>query len=254
MTAFDTIVRGGRVATAADVVTCDIGIKDGRVAALAERLEDAGRIIDAAGKTVTPGGVDGHCHLDQPSTDGTVAADDFLTGTRSAAAGGTTTVIPFALQMRGHSLHEAIEDYHGRAQGKALVDYAFHLIVTDPTPQVTGQELPALIQDGYSSFKIYMTYDDLMLNDGQILDVLAVARRHQGIVMIHAENSDCIGWLTERLEEAGKTEPRYHATSRPRPVEREATHRAITLAELLDVPILIVHVSAREAVREIQRA
>ena len=254
MTAFDLIVRGGRVATAADVTTCDIGIKDGRVTALAERLEDTGHIIDAAGKTVTPGGVDGHCHLDQPSTDGSVAADDFLGGTRSAAAGGTTTVIPFALQMRGHSLHEAVEDYHQRAKGKALVDYAFHLIVTDPTPQVCGQELPALIQDGYSSFKIYMTYDDLMLNDGQILDVLAVARRHQGIVMVHAENSDCIGWLTERLEEAGKTEPRHHATSRPRPVEREATHRAITLAELLDVPILIVHVSAREAVHEIQRA
>jgi dihydropyrimidinase len=254
MSAFDLIVRGGRVATAADVSICDIGIKDGRIVALAERLEDADRVIDAVGKTVTPGGVDSHCHLDQPSTDGSVAADDFLTGTRSAAAGGTTTVIPFALQMRGHSLHEALEDYHQRAKGKALVDYAFHLIVTDPTPQVTGQELPALIQDGYSSFKIYMTYDDLMLNDGQILDVLSVARRHQGIVMIHAENSDCIGWLTDRLEEAGKTEPRYHATSRPRPVEREATHRAITLAELLDVPILIVHVSAREAVREIQRA
>ena len=254
MTAFDVIVRGGRVATAAAVTTCDIGIKDGRVAALAERLEDAGRVIDAAGKTVTPGGVDGHCHLDQPSTDGSVAADDFLTGTRSAAAGGTTTVIPFALQMRGHSLHEAIEDYHQRAQGKALIDYAFHLIVTDPTPQVCGQELPALIQDGYSSFKVYMTYDDLKLDDRQILDVLSVARRNQGMVMIHAENSDCIGWLTDRLEEAGKIAPRYHATSRPRPVEREATHRAITLAELLDVPVLIVHVSAREAVREIRRA
>jgi len=254
MSAFDLIVRGGRVATAADVSICDIGIKDGRIVALAERLEDADRVIDAVGKTVTPGGVDSHCHLDQPSTDGSVAADDFLTGTRSAAAGGTTTVIPFALQMRGHSLHESVEDYHQRAKGKALVDYAFHLIVTDPTSQVCGQELPALIQDGYSSFKIYMTYDDLMLNDRQILDVLAVARRHQGIVMIHAENSDCIGWLTDRLEEAGKIEPRYHATSRPRPVEREATHRAITLAELLDVPILIVHVSAREAVREIQRA
>lgn len=254
MSAFDLIVQGGRVATAADVTTCDIGIKDGRISALAERLEDAGRIIDAAGKTVTPGGVDGHCHLDQPTTDGSVAADDFVSGTRSAAAGGTTTVIPFALQIRGHSLHEAIEDYHQRATGKALIDYAFHLIVTDPTAQVCGQELPALIQDGYSSFKIYMTYDDMKLDDRQILDVLSVARRHQGMVMIHAENSDCIGWLTDRLEEAGKIEPRYHATSRPRPVEREATHRAITLAELLDVPVLIVHVSAREAVQEIQRA
>ena len=254
MSQFDLIIRGGRVATAADVVTCDIGVKDGRITALAERLEGGGRVIDAAGRIVTPGGVDGHCHLDQPSMDGSVSADDFCTGTRSAAAGGTTTVIPFALQMRGHSLNEAVEDYHRRAEGKALIDYAFHLIVTDPTPQVCGQELPALIQDGYSSFKIYMTYDDMKLNDRQILDVLSVARRHQGMVMIHAENSDCIAWLTDRLEEAGKIEPRYHATSRPRPVEREATHRAITLAELLDVPVLIVHVSAREAAREIQRA
>ena len=156
--------------------------------------------------------------------------------------------------MRGHSLREAIEDYHRRAKGKAVIDYAFHTIVTDPTPQVYGQELPSLIEDGYSSFKVYMTYDDLKLNDRQILDVLAVARRHRGMVMIHAENTDCIAWLTDRLEEAGKTAPRYHATSRPRPVEREATHRAITLAEVLDVPVLIVHVSAREAAWEIRRA
>ena len=254
MTAFDLVVRGGRVATAADVAVCDIGVKNGRIVALADRIEDARVVIDAAGRTVTPGGVDGHCHLDQPSTDGSMCADDFFTGTRSAAAGGTTTVIPFALQMRGHSLREAIEDYHRRAKGKAVIDYAFHTIVTDPTPQVYGQELPSLIEDGYSSFKVYMTYDDLKLNDRQILDVLAVARRHRGMVMIHAENTDCIAWLTDRLEEAGKTAPRYHATSRPRPVEREATHRAITLAEVLDVPVLIVHVSAREAAWEIRRA
>ena len=254
MTAFDLIVRGGRVATAADVATCDIGVKDGRIVTLADRLEDARVVIDAAGRTVTPGGVDSHCHLDQPTTDGSVSADDFFTGTRSAAAGGTTTVIPFARQMRGHSLREAIEDYHGRAKGKAVIDYAFHTIVTDPTPQVYGQELPSLIENGYSSFKVYMTYDDLKLNDRQILDVLAVARRHRGMVMIHAENTDCITWLTDLLEEAGKTAPRYHATSRPRPVEREATHRAITLAEVLDVPVLIVHVSAREAAWEIRRA
>ena len=254
MSQFDLIVRGGRVATAADVMHCDIGIKDGRVVSLAESLEGAERVIDASGSTVTPGGVDGHCHLDQPSMDGTVCADDFTSGTRSAAAGGTTTVIPFALQMRGHSLKEAVEDYHRRSDGKALIDYAFHLIVTDATAQVCGQELPALLQAGYSSFKIYMTYDDMMLADGQILDVLSVARRHRGMVMIHAEGNECIAWLTDKLEQAGKTAPRYHATSRPQPVEREATHRAITLAELTDVPLLIVHVSAREAVQEIRRA
>ncbi len=254
MSEFDLIVRGGRVATAADVVNCDIGVRDGRIAALADRLDGAGRVIDAAGRTVTPGGVDGHCHLDQPSLDGSVCADDFFSGTRSAAAGGTTTVIPFALQMRGQTLKAALEDYHARANGRAVVDYAFHLIVTDPTPQVCGQELPALIRSGYSSFKIYMTYDDLKLNDRQILDVLATARRSQAMAMVHAENSDCIAWLTDRLEEAGKIEPRYHADSRPRPVEREATHRAIALSELLDVPILVVHVSAREAAHEIRRA
>lgn len=254
MSQFDLIVKGGRVATAADVMHCDIGIKDGRVVSLAESLEGAERVIDASGSTVTPGGVDGHCHLDQPSMDGTVCADDFTSGTRSAAAGGTTTVIPFALQIRGHSLKEAVEDYHRRSDGKALIDYAFHLIVTDATAQVCGQELPALLQAGYSSFKIYMTYDDMMLADGQILDVLSVARRHRGMVMIHAEGNECIAWLTDKLEQAGKTAPRYHATSRPQPVEREATHRAITLAELTDVPLLIVHVSAREAVQEIRRA
>ena len=254
MSEFDVIVRGGRVATAADVVECDIGIRDGRIAALANGLEGAGRVIDATGRTVTPGGVDAHCHLDQRSLDGSVCADDFYSGTRSAAAGGTTTVIPFAIQFRGESLRWAVDDYRRRADGRAVVDYAFHLIVTDPNPQVCGQELPALVRDGYSSLKIYMTYDDLKLDDGQILDVLDAARRTGGMVMVHAENAECIGWLTDRLEEAGRIGPRYHATSRPRPVEREATHRAISLSEILDVPILLVHVSAREAVWEIRRA
>lgn len=254
MPTYDVIVKGGRVATAADVIRCDIGIKGGRIVALAEQLSGAGRVIDAAGRTVTPGGVDSHCHIDQPSVDGTVCADDFASGTRSAAAGGTTTVIPFALQMRGMTLRAAIDDYRARAQGKAVVDYAFHLIVTDPTPQALGQDLPALMREGYTSFKVYMTYDALKVGDSQILDLLAVARREQGMVMIHAENTECITWLTERLERAGRTEPRNHATSRPRPVEREATHRAITLSEVVDAPILLVHVSARDAVWEIQRA
>lgn len=254
MAEYDLVIRGGTVATAGDVVTADIGVRDGRVVALGEELGAGESEIDAAGKVVTPGGIDSHCHLDQPMSDGSVMADDFESGTISAAFGGTTTVIPFACQAKGQSLRAGVEDYHGRAEGKAVIDYAFHLILTDPTDQVLGQELPALIKDGYTSFKIYMTYDDLKLNDREILDVLGVARREGAMTMIHAENSDCIAWLTEQLEAAGHTAPKYHAESRPPPVEREATHRAATLAEIADTPVLIVHVSGAEAIDQIRAA
>ncbi len=251
----DLVVRNGKVVTATDIMQCDIGIRDGQIVALSQRLDTENlAVIEADGRWVTPGGVDAHCHLDQPSTDGSKAADDFFTGTRSALAGGTTTVIPFAFQFRGQSLDAAVTDYHKRAEGKAISDYSFHLIVTDPTPDVIQREIPEMIRNGYPSFKMYMTYESMKLNDRQILEVLSVAREHQGMAMIHAENSDCIGWLTDQLEKAGKTEPFYHAASRPSPVEREATHRAVTLSELVDVPILIVHVSSREAVEEIRRA
>ncbi|WP_233837119.1 dihydropyrimidinase [Paraburkholderia sp. ZP32-5] len=251
---FDTVIRNARVVTAADIFTSDIGIRDGRIVALGLDLDAGAREIDAAGRHVTPGGVDSHVHFDQPTGDGSIMADDFLSGTTSAACGGTTTVIPFACQQKGHTLREAIDDYHRRAGNKPVIDYAFHLIVTDPTPQILKEELPALIAEGYTSFKIYMTYDALKLSDREILDTLLVARNEGAMVMIHAENADCIAWLTEKLLEAGHTAPRYHATSRPMLVEREATHRAISLAEVVDVPILIVHVSGREAVEQIRWA
>ncbi|MGI4778973.1 MAG: dihydropyrimidinase [Janthinobacterium lividum] len=254
MTDFDLVVRNARVVTASDTFDCDIGIARGRIAQLGRALGPGAREIDAAGRTVTPGGVDAHCHLDQPMPPPARNADDFDSGTRSAACGGTTTVIPFAAQHKGQSLRAAVEDYRARAAGRAHVDYAFHLIVSDPTPEVLENELPELIAEGFTSFKIYMTYDDMKLDDGQILDVLSVARRHGAMAMLHAENSDCIEWLTKRLEAAGRTAPRFHAHARPMLVEREATHRAIALAELVDVPILIVHVSGREAVEQIRWA
>ena len=249
----DLVVRNARVATAADVFECDIGVRDGRIVALANDLPGA-QVIDAAGRWVLPGGVDGHCHLDQPMSDGSRMADDFRSGTISAACGGTTTVIPFACQLKGQSLRAAVDDYHRRADGKAVVDYAFHLIVSDPTPTVLKEELPQLIAEGYTSFKIYMTYDDLKLSDRQILEVLAVARREGAMTMIHAENTDCIAWLTEQLLAAGQTAPKFHASARPMLIEREATHRAIALSELVDLPVLIVHVSGREAVEQIRWA
>lgn len=254
MTELDLVIRKGTVVTAADVMQCDVGIKAGRIVALAADLPKAAQDIDASDRLVLPGGVDAHCHMDQPMSDGVVMADDFFTGTRSAVAGGTTTVIPFACQLKGGSLKAAVADYHQRATGNAVIDYAFHLIVADPTPTVLDEELPDLIRSGYTSFKVYMTYDDLKLNDRQLLDVLAVARQEGAFVMVHAENSDCIAWMVQRLEALGKTAPRYHATARPMVVEREATHRAIALAELVDVPILLVHVSGAEAVEQIQWA
>ena len=254
MPEFELVIRNARVATAADVFECDIGVTDGRIAALARGLGKGVQDIDAAGRWVLPGGVDGHCHLDQPMSDGSLMADDFRTGTRSAACGGTTTVIPFACQFKGQSLRAAVDDYHRRADGKAVIDYAFHLIVSDPTEMVLKEELPQLINEGYTSFKIYMTYDDLKLNDRQILEVLTVARREGAMVMVHAENTDCIAWLTEQLLAAGHTAPRFHAASRPMLVEREATHRAIAFAELVDLPVLLVHVSGRDAVEQIRWA
>jgi dihydropyrimidinase len=254
MAHYDLVIRNARLATAADTMNCDIGISAGRIMALAQSLAQGKSEFDAAGKWVTPGGVDAHCHLDQPMPAPMQMADDFASGTVAAACGGTTTVIPFAAQVKGGSLRAAVEDYHRRADGKALIDYAFHLIVTDPTEAVLREDLPCLIREGYTSFKIYMTYDDLKLNDREILDVLAVARVEGAMVMVHAENADCIEWLTRRLEAAGRTAPRYHAEARPMLVEREATHRAIALSELVDVPILIVHVSGREAVEQIRWA
>ena len=249
---FDTVIRHADIATASDRYTADIGILNGQIVAIGQNLSPGQHNIDAQGRLVTPGGVDSHCHLHQPTTDHTRMADDFFTGTRSAACGGTTTVIPFACQFKGHSLQSAVDDYHARADGKAFIDYAFHLIVSDPTPNVLKHELPKLVSEGYTSFKVYMTYDDLKLGDRQILSLLATARQEGAMVMIHAENSDCIAWLTEQLTDAGLTAPLYHAHARPMLVEREATHRAIALAQLADVPILIVHVSGAEAVEQIR--
>lgn len=254
MSEYDLVIRNGTVATASDVTACDIGIRDGKVAVLGAGIGPGKTEIHATGKVVTPGGVDAHCHLDQPMPDGIKMADGFETGTISAAFGGTTTVMPFACQERGQSLRDVVAGYHAVADGKAVIDYAFHLILSDVNGSVLGQELPAMIRDGYTSFKLYMTYDDLKLNDREILEVLAVAKREGGMPMIHAENSDCIAWLTDVLEAAGHTAPRYHAASRPPIVEREATHRATSLAELVDVPVLIVHVSGADAIEQIRAA
>ncbi len=181
-------------------------------------------------------------------------ADDFESGTRSAAFGGNTTVLTFCMQQKGEGLRAAVTAYHAKAERQCYTDYGFHLVISDPTPQVLGQELPALIQDGFPSFKVFMTYEGLALTDEQILKVMTVARETGALVMVHAENYDIIRFLTDSMEREGKTAPQFHADSRPIPVEREATHRALTLAEIMGVPVVIVHVSNGEALEEIRRA
>ena len=174
------------------------------IVAIADKLTDGAREIDASGLLVMPGGIDSHVHLAQTAFGGPKMADGFETGTRSAIAGGNTTVLPFALQPRGASLRASVTDYHKEADGNAYCDYGFHLIVTDPTPSVLGQELPALVGDGYTSFKVFMTYDDMVLNDRQMLDVFDCARGCGALVMVHCEGYDAIKFMTERLERAGQ--------------------------------------------------
>lgn len=254
MADFDLIVRHGTVVTdTARHDDCDVAVLNGRIAALGRGLGRGREEIDARDRLVLPGGVDAHCHVAQVSSTGLTTADDFHSAGVSAACGGTTTIIPFAAQHRGQSLRAVVDAYHAHAR-RSFVDYAFHLIVSDPTETVLQDELPSLVRQGHTSFKVYMTYDALRLTDRQILDVLSVARREGALTMFHAENHDAIAWLTARLLADGHTSPKYHPYARPEPVEREATARAIMLAELADVPILIVHVSGREALAEIRAA
>ncbi len=256
---FDCVIHGAEVFVGQGLMPCDVGITDGRIAAIGERLEGGRTRVDATGRWLLPGGVDAHVHVDQPPNPGSAArgaemADNFESGTRSAAFGGTTTILSFAPQFKGQSLRDAVAAYHARADGRSHVDYGFHLIVSDPTESVLSQELPALVEEGYTSAKIYLTYEALRLSDRQVLEVLDASRQCGMLTMVHAENLDCILWLTDRLEREGKTTSRYHANARPMLVEREATFRAVALAELVGAPLLIVHVSGREAIDVIAAA
>lgn len=254
MSNLDLVIRGGEVVTASDRAHADVAVRNGKIVAVGIDLPRGKEEIDATGLLVMPGGIDSHVHLDQPSGDGAIMADGFETGTRSAIVGGNTTVIPFALQARGSSLRDAVAEYHAKADGQSYCDYGFHMILTDPTPSVLGQELPALVAKGYTSVKVFMTYDDMVLNDRELLEVFDAAGECGALVMVHCEGYDAIRYMTEKLEKADKIAPYYHAVSRPESVEREAAHRAISHAELTGVPIMIVHVSGREAMEQIRWA
>lgn len=253
MSDFDFVIRGGTAVTATDIGAFDIGIAGGVITAIGKGLPRGKEEVDAQGLLVLPGGVDSHVHLDQPFSSGADIADGFASGTASAAAGGTTTVVCHAPQIRGGSLAGAVAAYAEKAK-HARIDHAFHLLVNDPTPEVLERELPALVAAGHRSVKIFMTYDSNRLGDAQILQTLAAARRAGALVCVHAEHHDLITWLTQALLAAGQTAPRHLAWAKPMVVEREATHRILALAEALDTPIQIFHVSGRQSGEEVERA
>ncbi len=249
----DLVIRGGRVVTAEKTVRADVGIQGEKVVEVKQNLQGK-RTIDASGMLVMPGGVDSHCHVEQLSSTGKMCADDFYSATVAAAFGGTTTIVPFAAQHRGNSIVAVVDDYAKRAAEKAVIDYGFHLIISDPTEHALNVELKEMVARGITSFKVYMTYELLRLNDAQMLDVLAAAQRERALVMVHAENHEIIQWITRRLLERGHGAPKYHMTAHHAIAEAEATNRVVALSRLLDVPVLIVHVSGGEAVQTIRAA
>ncbi|RMC33799.1 dihydropyrimidinase [Paracoccus alkanivorans] len=249
----DLVITNGTVATASDTFRADIGIREGRIAAIAENLSGA-REIDASGKLVLPGGIEAHCHIAQESATGGMTADDYRSGSISAAFGGNSSFVPFAAQHRGMGVTETLDLYDSRAQGNSVIDYGYHLIVADPTEKVLRDELPQAFARGITSFKVFMTYDLMKIDDGQFLDILSVAKTHGALTMVHAENSGIIRWISDRLVAAGHTQPRYHAISHPAVAEAEAINRAITLARFVDAPLLIVHVSTPEGAGMVAQA
>ncbi|MEH3145309.1 MAG: dihydropyrimidinase [Methylobacterium frigidaeris] len=250
---YDLVVRGATLASAAEVFEADLGVKDGTIAAVGRGLRRGAEEIDARGLIVTPGGLDPHCHIEEPSADGGVQEESFVTGSAAALAGGTTSFLCFVPQWKGHPIAATAEGYEATARA-SLADYGFHQIITDPTPDVLEREVPALVARGIRSLKVFLTYDPLRLTDGQFIEVLATARRLGAMVTVHCENFDAIGWRIRALLAAGLTDPLQHAWARPPVVEREATHRAIALAELVDQPIQVFHVSCDQAAEEIARA
>ncbi|MEM7693782.1 MAG: dihydropyrimidinase [Pseudomonadota bacterium] len=251
--AYDLLIRDGTVVTATETARCDIGVRGGRIVALGEDLAAGKTVIEADGRFVTPGGIDSHCHIEQMSAVGIMNADDFESATRSAALGGTTTVIPFACQHKGDDLAAITADYHARAARGAVVDYAFHLIVTDPTSK-TMDDLSRLVPQGHGSIKIFLTYDAMRLDDEAVLDVLLKARELGALVMAHAENHGMIAWMVKRLLARGHTAPKFHAVSHPRASEAEAFTRLIAMAELIDQPVMIYHVATAEGAAVIANA
>jgi dihydropyrimidinase len=249
----DYIIQNGTVVTDEDIYVADIGIAAEKIAVIKQNLtcKDA-ELIDATGKYIFPGGIDVHTHLDLPVC-GTVSKDDFATGTIAAACGGTTSIIDFCTQYRGESLTQALENWHAKSQDKAVVDYGFHLAITEVTDAILA-EMQQMVQEGCPSFKLYMTYAELRVTDDELLRVLMQAKDCGGLVCVHAENHHMLSYLYNKFKKEGKNAPIFHALSRPTIAESEAVGRAIKLAMFADAPLYIVHLTCKAALDEVIRA
>ena len=249
------LIKGGRVITADEDRVADVYVEGETVAEIGESLDrTADRTIDANGKYVLPGGVDPHTHLDMPFG-GTVTIDDFESGHTSAAFGGTTTHVDFVIQPKGATFAQALDEWHAKREGKALIDNGFHMAVTDMAEGGRLEDLAALPDQGITSYKLFMAYKGaIMVDDETLFRVMQVAADTGALVMVHAEHGDAIDVLIKEALAAGHTEPKYHALTRPPETEGEATNRAIQLARVAGCPLYVVHVSCRESVEPIALA
>src|SRR5436309_4905164 len=249
------LIKGGRIVTAADDYVADVFVDDERISLIGLDLDlPADRVIDAAGKYVLPGCVDPHTHLDMPFG-GTVTIDDFESGHTAAAFGGTTCHVDFVIQPPGSTFAEALEQWHGKRNGRAIIDNGFHMAVTDLKKGGTVEELATLPDQGVTSYKLFMAYKGaIMVDDETLFRTMEVAAETGALVMVHAENGDAIDVLVKQALARGETEPKYHALTRPPEPEGEATNRAIQLARVAGRNLYVVHVSCKEAIDPIARA
>jgi dihydropyrimidinase len=250
---FDLLITGGQIVTPEGVITGDIAVRGEQITAIGTNLGPAKTTVDAAGKYVMPGGIDPHAHIEQMSGMGVMNADTFETATQSAALGGTTSVISFAAQAKGERLAQTVADYSARATRGALIDYAFHMTVTDTEVPDFTDDLAALIGAGNRSIKVFTTYN-IQLSDAQILSVMSSARAHGALVCVHAETDAIIAQAKAALIAAGKTAPHFHAASHPRMAEIEAVERMCRFAEYLGQPVMLFHISTTEGAAAVRAA
>jgi dihydropyrimidinase len=252
-----TLIQNGRVVTAVDDYVADVYIEGDVVSLIGKNLTasrgvKADNVIDATGKLVIPGGIDPHTHLDMPFG-GTTSADDFETGTRAAAFGGTTTIIDFAIQKKGGSTFEALDTWRAKAEGKASIDYGFHMIITD-LPDERVPEMRRLADQGVTSYKLFMAYPGVLyVDDGTLFRAFRKAGEDGTVICMHAENGIVIDEIVKRARAEGHTEPKWHALTRPTRMEAEGVHRAVAIAEVARVPLYIVHLSSADAMEEVRR-